>query len=110
LHWTLPHMSYASGVVERLAGNCDRALILQREALQAISTNSSTWLKRAKVLGEIGLCESSRKDAGAASSLRQALSLLHDHQTAGASTDHFTLELQATLARLTLQGTKRASP
>ena len=101
-------MSYASGVVERLAGDCDRALTLQREALQEIGMDSSKWFKRAKVLGEIGLCESSRQDAGAASSLRQALLLLEDHQTAGTSTDHFTLELQATLARL--QGTKRTSP
>ena len=101
LHWTLPHMSYARGVVERLAGNCDRALALQREALQEIGTESSKWFKRAKVLGEIGLCESSQKDAGAASSLRQALLLLHDHQTGGTSSDRFTIELQATLARLT---------
>jgi hypothetical protein len=101
LHWVLPHMSYARGVVERLAGNCNLALTLQREALREIGTDSSTWFKRAKVLGEIGLCESSRQDAGAASSLRQALLLLQDHQTAGTSTDRFTLELQATLARLT---------
>jgi tetratricopeptide (TPR) repeat protein len=101
LHWTLPHLSYAEGVVERLAGNCDRALALQREALQAISTDSSTWFKRAKVLGEIGLCESSKQDAGAASSLRQALTLLREHQTADATADHFALELQARLASIT---------
>jgi len=100
LHWTLPHMSYARGVVERLAGNCERALGLQREALQEIGTDSSTWLKRARVLGEIGLCESSKQDAGAASSLRQALSLLRDHQTGIGTSDRFTIELQAELARL----------
>jgi Tfp pilus assembly protein PilF len=74
---------------------------LQREALQAISTDSSTWFKRAKVLGEIGLCESSKQDAGAASSLRQALTLLREHQTADATADHFALELQARLASIT---------
>ena len=101
LHWTLPHMSYARGVVERLAGNCDRALTLQHEALHDIGADTSTWLKRARVLGEIGLCQSSKQDVGAASSLRQAVSLLRDHQTGTTSTDRFTLELQAALARLT---------
>ena len=48
----------------------------------------------------------SEQDAGAASSLRQALLLLHDHQTGGTSSDRFTLELQATLARLNV-GTDR---
>ena len=101
LHWTLPHMSYARGVVERLAGNCDRALTLQREVLREIGTDSSTWLKRARVLGEIGLCEAAKQDAGAVSSLRQALDLLRQHQTGSTSTDRFTLELQTTLARVT---------
>ena len=81
LHWTLPHMSYARGVVERLAGNCDRALTLQREALQEIATESSTWLKRAKVLGEIGLCAPAEQKSRAVTSLSQALSLLREHQT-----------------------------
>jgi serine/threonine protein kinase len=101
LHWTLPHLSYADGVVERLAGNCERAVLFQRDALDAIGTDSSTWLKRAKVLGEIGLCASSSQDARAASSLREALSLLREHQTATASSDRFTLELQTKLASIT---------
>jgi serine/threonine protein kinase len=100
LHWTLPHLSYARGVVERLAGHCDRALVLQQEALQAIGTDSSTWLKRAKVLGEIGLCESPEQNARAAASLREALALLREHQTGRTSSDHFTLELQSKLASL----------
>jgi serine/threonine protein kinase len=100
-HWTLPHLSYARGVVERLAGHCDRALMLQREALRAIRTDSSTWLKRAKVLGEIGLCESPEQNARAAASLREALGLLREHQTGQTSSDRFTLELHAKLARIT---------
>ncbi len=101
LHWTLPHMSYARGVVERLAGNCELALASQQEALQAIAADPSTWQKRARVLGEIGLCEPPERNAQAVTSLAQALSLLREHQTGEISTDRFTLELQAKLASLT---------
>ena len=69
LHWTLPHLSYAKGVVERLAGNCDLALAFQQEALQSIRADSSTWLKRAKVLGEIGLCAPAEQKTRAVTSL-----------------------------------------
>jgi len=101
LHWTLPHLSYAKGVVERLAGNCDRALAFQQEALQSISAGASTWLKRAKVLGEIGLCAPAEQKPRAVASLRQALILLREHQTSQTSSDRFTLALQAKLASLT---------
>ena len=101
LHWTLPHLSYAKGVVERLAGNCDLALTFQQEALQAVRPISATWLKRAKILGEIGLCAPAEQKALAVTSLRQALSLLREHQTSETSSDRFTLELQARLASLT---------
>jgi serine/threonine protein kinase len=101
LHWTLPHLSYAKGVVERLAGNCDLALTFQQEALQAVRPISATWLKRAKVLGEIGLCAPAEQKARAVTSLREALSLLREHQTSETSSDRFTLELRAKLASLT---------
>jgi serine/threonine-protein kinase len=101
LHWTLPHLSYARGVVERLAGNCDLALALQQEALQAVRPISSTWLKRAKILGEIGLCAPAEQKTQAVISLRQALILLREHQTSETSSDRFTLELKAKLASLT---------
>ncbi len=101
LHWTLPHLSYAQGVVERLAGNCALALSFQQEALQSISADASTWLKRAKILGEIGLCAPEAQEAQAATSLRQALLLLREHQTSETTRDHFTHELQAKLASLT---------
>ncbi|HYJ42629.1 MAG TPA: serine/threonine-protein kinase [Steroidobacteraceae bacterium] len=101
LHWTLPHLSYAKGVVERLAGNCDLALTLQQEALQSIRADPGTWLKRARILGEIGLCAPAGQKARAVTSLDQALSLLREHQTSGTSSDRFTLELQAKLASLT---------
>jgi len=101
LHWTLPHISYAKGVVERLAGDCELALAFQQEALQSISAGPSTWLKRAKVLGEIGLCAPAEQNARAVTSLREALSLLREHQTSEKSGDRFTLELQAKLASLT---------
>ncbi len=100
-HWTLPHLSYARGVVERLAGNCERALALQQEALQAIETDSSTWLRRAKVLGEIGLCTPAEQKVRAIESLSQALALLREHQTSATSSDRFALELQEKLASLT---------
>jgi serine/threonine-protein kinase len=100
LHWTLPHLSYAKGVVERLAGNCDLALALQQEALRAVRPIPATWLKRAKILGEIGLCAPPQQKARAITSLRQALSLLREHQTSETSSDRFTLELQAKLASL----------
>jgi hypothetical protein len=106
LHWTLPHLSYAKGVVERLAGSCDLALALQEEALQAVSANSSTWLKRAKILGEIGLCAPAEQKTHAVTSLREALSLLREHQTSETSGDRFTLELQAKLASLTDSATQ----
>jgi serine/threonine protein kinase/tetratricopeptide (TPR) repeat protein len=101
LHWTLPHMSYARGVVERLAGNCDLALALQQHALQSIAANPSTWQKRARILGEVGLCEPPERNAQAVASLQEALSLLREHQTSETSGDRFTLELQAKLASLT---------
>jgi eukaryotic-like serine/threonine-protein kinase len=101
LHWTLPHLSYAKGVVERLAGNCDFALTLQEEALQAVRPISATWLKRAKILGEIGLCAPAEQKSRAVTSLRQALTLLREHQISETSSDRFTLELQAKLASLT---------
>jgi tetratricopeptide (TPR) repeat protein len=101
LHWTLPHLSYARGVVERLAGNCDLALAAQQEAQRAIAADLSTWQKRARVLGEIGLCEPPERNAQAVASLREALSLLREHQTGETSGDRFTLELQAKLASLT---------
>ncbi len=101
LHWSLPDLAYARGVVERLAGNCDRAVALQQQALQSIGTGPSKWLKRARVLGEIGLCASPAQGPRAVSSLREALALLRDHQTADVSSDHFTRELQTKLASLT---------
>ena len=101
LHWTLPHLSYARGVVERLAGNCELALTLQQEALQSIAAGMSTWQKRAKVLGEIGLCAPAEQKARAVASLNEALALLREHQTSETSRDRFTLELQAKLASLT---------
>jgi eukaryotic-like serine/threonine-protein kinase len=101
LHWTLPHLSYARGVVERLAGNCDLAITFQQEALQSIRPISSTWLKRAKVLGEIGLCAPAEQKTRAVTSLRQALALLREHQTSEKSGDRFTFELQTKLASLT---------
>jgi serine/threonine protein kinase/tetratricopeptide (TPR) repeat protein len=101
LHWTLPHLSYAKGVVERLAGNCDLALAFQQEALRSIRADSSAWLKRAKILGEIGLCAPAEQKTRAVTSLREALSLLREHQTSETSSDRFMLELQAKLASLT---------
>jgi serine/threonine protein kinase/tetratricopeptide (TPR) repeat protein len=101
LHWTLPHVSYAEGVVERLAGNCDRALTLQQDALRSIRADASAWMKRAKILGEIGLCAPPEQKVLAIASLNQALALLREHQTAEVSRDRFTLELQAKLASLT---------
>jgi eukaryotic-like serine/threonine-protein kinase len=101
LHWTLPHLSYARGVVERLAGNCDLALGLQQEALLSIAADPSTWQKRARILGEIGLCASAEQQPRAVASLREALSLLREHQTAETSSDRFTLQLHAKLASLT---------
>jgi len=101
LHWTLPHLSYARGVVERLAGNCDLALALQQEALKSVPGDSSTWQKRARILGEIGMCAPADQKLLATTSLRQALSLLHEHQTSETSSDRFALELQAKLASLT---------
>jgi eukaryotic-like serine/threonine-protein kinase len=103
LHWTLPHLSYAKGVVERLAGNCDLALAFQQEALQSVRAIPGTWLKRAKILGEIGLCAPPEQETRAVTSLRQALILLREHQTSETSSDRFTLELQAKLASLTTQ-------
>jgi hypothetical protein len=100
-HWTLPHLSYARGVVERLAGNCDLALTLQQEALQSIAAGTSTWQKRAKILGEIGLCAPPEQKDRAVASLTQALSLLRAHQTSEVSRDRFTHELRAKLASLT---------
>jgi tetratricopeptide (TPR) repeat protein len=101
LHWTLPNLFYASGVVERLAGDCKHALAFQQEALQSIAAEPSTWLKRAKVLGEIGLCTPEAQKSQAVTSLRQALSLLREHQISETSHDRFTLELQVKLASLT---------
>lgn len=101
LHWTLPHLSYARGVVERLAGNCDLALASQREALRSVATDPSTWQKRARILGEIGLCEPPGRNAQAVASLREALALLREHQTGETTRDRFTLDLQAKLASLT---------
>jgi serine/threonine-protein kinase len=100
LHWTLPHLSYARGVVERLAGNCDLALTIQQDALRSIGSDSSKWQKRAKVLGEIALCAPADQKALAVGSLREALSLLRAHQTSERSGDRFTLDLQAKLAGL----------
>jgi tetratricopeptide (TPR) repeat protein len=100
-HWTLPHLSYAKGVVERLGGNCNLALGFQQEALQSVSAGSTTWLKRARILGEIGLCAPAEQKPRAVTSLREALSLLREHQTSETSSDRFTFELQERLASLT---------
>ena len=106
MHWTLPHLSYAKGVVERLAGNCDLALTLQQEALQSIRHRLQHVAEARQSSGRNRPVRPAEQKTRAVTSLSQALSLLREHQTSETSSDRFTLELQAKLASLTETATQ----